>query len=108
MTWNVRLGIALMAAVWGLGPIVQLPTNSNEELGNKNWGSARQRSCCTSSMATHGRWPARALRSGPRSFPANRGSRPHSLGCPRYLSLGCGPTPKDSVRAHANEVISTS
>jgi hypothetical protein len=24
--------------IWGVGPIVQLPTNSNAELGNKNWG----------------------------------------------------------------------
>jgi len=24
--------------IWGLGPVVQLPTNSNAELGNKNWG----------------------------------------------------------------------
>jgi hypothetical protein len=24
--------------IWGVGPIVQLPTNSNSELGNKNWG----------------------------------------------------------------------
>jgi hypothetical protein len=24
--------------IWGAGPIVQLPTNSNSELGNKNWG----------------------------------------------------------------------
>ncbi len=24
--------------IWGAGPIVQLPTNSREELGNKNWG----------------------------------------------------------------------
>ena len=24
--------------IWGAGPIVQLPTNSNAELGNKNWG----------------------------------------------------------------------
>src|SRR5215813_961546 len=24
--------------IWGAGPIVQFPTNSNEELGNKNWG----------------------------------------------------------------------
>ena len=24
--------------IWGLGPIVQAPTNSNAELGNKNWG----------------------------------------------------------------------
>ncbi|HTQ00563.1 MAG TPA: neuromedin U [Casimicrobiaceae bacterium] len=24
--------------IWGLGPVVQLPTNSNSELGNKNWG----------------------------------------------------------------------
>ena len=24
--------------IWGAGPVIQLPTNSNEELGNKNWG----------------------------------------------------------------------
>jgi hypothetical protein len=24
--------------IWGLGPVVQIPTNSNAELGNKNWG----------------------------------------------------------------------
>jgi len=24
--------------IWGVGPVVQLPTNSNAELGNKNWG----------------------------------------------------------------------
>jgi hypothetical protein len=24
--------------IWGVGPVVQLPTNSNSELGNKNWG----------------------------------------------------------------------
>src|SRR5215471_1516826 len=24
--------------IWGVGPIVQAPTNSNAELGNKNWG----------------------------------------------------------------------
>jgi hypothetical protein len=24
--------------IWGAGPITQLPTNSNRELGNKNWG----------------------------------------------------------------------
>jgi hypothetical protein len=24
--------------IWGAGPIVQLPTNSSAELGNKNWG----------------------------------------------------------------------
>ena len=24
--------------IWGVGPVVQLPTNSNDELGNKNWG----------------------------------------------------------------------
>jgi len=24
--------------IWGLGPAVQIPTNSNAELGNKNWG----------------------------------------------------------------------
>ena len=24
--------------IWGAGPVVQLPTNSNAELGNKNWG----------------------------------------------------------------------
>ena len=24
--------------IWGVGPIVQLPTNSNAELGNNNWG----------------------------------------------------------------------
>ena len=24
--------------IWGAGPVVQAPTNSNEELGNKNWG----------------------------------------------------------------------
>jgi hypothetical protein len=26
------------AFIWGAGPVVQLPTNSNSELGNKNWG----------------------------------------------------------------------
>ncbi len=26
------------AWIWGAGPVVQLPTNSNAELGNKNWG----------------------------------------------------------------------
>jgi len=25
--------------IWGAGPIIQLPTNSNAELGNKNWGA---------------------------------------------------------------------
>ena len=24
--------------IWGAGPVLQLPTNSNSELGNKNWG----------------------------------------------------------------------
>ena len=24
--------------IWGAGPVVQMPTNSSEELGNKNWG----------------------------------------------------------------------
>ena len=24
--------------IWGAGPVVQLPTNTNAELGNKNWG----------------------------------------------------------------------
>jgi hypothetical protein len=24
--------------IWGLGPVVQIPTNSTAELGNKNWG----------------------------------------------------------------------
>lgn len=24
--------------IWGAGPVIQLPTNSNSELGNKNWG----------------------------------------------------------------------
>jgi hypothetical protein len=24
--------------IWGLGPVVQIPTNSSSELGNKNWG----------------------------------------------------------------------
>ena len=24
--------------IWGVGPVVQLPTNSSSELGNKNWG----------------------------------------------------------------------
>ena len=24
--------------IWGAGPVFQLPTNSNSELGNKNWG----------------------------------------------------------------------
>jgi hypothetical protein len=24
--------------IWGAGPIAQIPTNSNSELGNKNWG----------------------------------------------------------------------
>ena len=24
--------------IWGVGPVVQVPTNSNSELGNKNWG----------------------------------------------------------------------
>ena len=24
--------------IWGVGPVVQLPTNTNAELGNKNWG----------------------------------------------------------------------
>jgi hypothetical protein len=24
--------------IWGVGPILQAPTNSNPELGNKNWG----------------------------------------------------------------------
>ena len=24
--------------IWGVGPVVQLPTNSNSELGNNNWG----------------------------------------------------------------------
>jgi len=24
--------------IWGAGPVVQLPTNSSQELGNKNWG----------------------------------------------------------------------
>jgi len=26
------------AWIWGAGPVVQLPTNSNAQLGNKNWG----------------------------------------------------------------------
>jgi len=25
--------------IWGLGPVIQLPTNTNAELGNKNWGA---------------------------------------------------------------------
>jgi len=24
--------------IWGVGPVVQIPTNSNAELGNRNWG----------------------------------------------------------------------
>jgi hypothetical protein len=24
--------------IWGVGPVVQIPTNSSSELGNKNWG----------------------------------------------------------------------
>jgi hypothetical protein len=24
--------------IWGAGPVVQIPTNSNSQLGNKNWG----------------------------------------------------------------------
>lgn len=24
--------------IWGVGPVVQIPTDSNSELGNKNWG----------------------------------------------------------------------
>jgi hypothetical protein len=24
--------------IWGAGPVVQIPTNSSAELGNKNWG----------------------------------------------------------------------
>jgi len=24
--------------IWGVGPVVQVPTNTNAELGNKNWG----------------------------------------------------------------------
>ncbi len=24
--------------IWGVGPVVQLPTNTSDELGNKNWG----------------------------------------------------------------------
>ena len=24
--------------IWGAGPVIQLPTNTNRELGNKNWG----------------------------------------------------------------------
>jgi hypothetical protein len=24
--------------IWGAGPVIQIPTNSNAELGNKNWG----------------------------------------------------------------------
>jgi hypothetical protein len=24
--------------IWGVGPVVQIPTNSNSDLGNKNWG----------------------------------------------------------------------
>jgi len=24
--------------IWGVGPVIQIPTNSNAELGNKNWG----------------------------------------------------------------------
>jgi hypothetical protein len=24
--------------IWGAGPVVQIPTNSNAELGNRNWG----------------------------------------------------------------------
>ncbi len=26
------------AWIWGLGPVLQLPTNTSDELGNKNWG----------------------------------------------------------------------
>jgi hypothetical protein len=26
------------AWIWGAGPVVQLPTNSNSDLGNRNWG----------------------------------------------------------------------
>lgn len=26
------------AWIWGAGPVVQIPTNSNDQLGNKNWG----------------------------------------------------------------------
>src|SRR5262252_4029244 len=40
--------------IWGLGPIVQAPTNSNEELGNKNWGLGPSRGCSTSSTAIPG------------------------------------------------------
>ena len=45
--------------IWGAGPVVQIPTNSNAELGNKNWGRDRRWSYCISTMAIRGctaRW----------------------------------------------------
>jgi hypothetical protein len=33
--------------IWGAGRVLQLPTNSNAELGNKNWGWGRRPWCCT-------------------------------------------------------------
>ena len=29
---------AAAGLIWGVGPVVQLPTNTSDELGNKNWG----------------------------------------------------------------------
>jgi hypothetical protein len=29
---------SLAAFIWGAGPVVRLPTNSNSDLGNRNWG----------------------------------------------------------------------
>jgi hypothetical protein len=31
-------GQARQAWIWGAGPVVQIPTNSNSDLGNRNWG----------------------------------------------------------------------
>jgi hypothetical protein len=31
-------GQARQHFIWGAGPVVQLPTNSNSDLGNRNWG----------------------------------------------------------------------
>jgi hypothetical protein len=54
--------------IWGVGSIVQLPTNTNDRLGNDSWAPARRAWCCgwmvrgltVPSSATSGRWAVAA------------------------------------------------
>ena len=45
--------------IWGAGPVLQIPTNSNAELGNKNWGLGASFVVLHIATAAHGcmaRW----------------------------------------------------